>query len=237
MSSFRSKLFSLFLALWTLVLGLGIPFLMIGRSSRRVRAYSRFWASGVQWGLGNIVGLRYRVEGTLPDDGKPRLIICNHQSAWETLIFITVFRNLSFVAKKELSRVPIFGWFLTNYPMIMIDRQGGRATLVQMLRQAQSAIDQGLSILIFPEGTRIDVHETRPFEVGVAALYRKLGVPALTLAHNSGCFWKGGGSGLAAGEITLRVIEEIPPGLGQAEFLQRIESTINREKAALAESC
>lgn len=229
----RSKLFTVLWAVWTLILGLATPVLMIINRGSVTRAYARFWARGVMLGIAHVVGLKYRIVGNLPRDGKPRIIVCNHQSAWETLVLAALIKDIVFVAKRELKKIPIFGWFMSNYPMILIDRGGGRATLADMVRQAQDAVKDGRSVLIFPEGTRIPVDQTKPYHFGVAALYKELGVPVLVLAHNSGCFWNDAHSTRHAGMVTLKVIEEIQPGLPQKEFLTHIESVINREKDLL----
>ncbi len=235
MQYLRSKLFTVFLVAWTVVLGLATPILWIINRDTIVRSYSRFWASGIAWGIWHIVGLRYRITGALPTDGKPRLIVANHQSAWETLIIPTLLKDVTFVAKRELTKIPIFGWYLSKYPMILIDRSGGRATLLDMIKQAEEAISQGRSVLIFPEGTRIPVDDFKPYHFGVAALYKQLSVPVLTIAHNSGCFWNDEYAMRYRGEIELKVIEEIAPGLKQQEFLLKIERSINDEKTRLKE--
>jgi 1-acyl-sn-glycerol-3-phosphate acyltransferase len=233
MQYLRSKLFTVLWAAWTLILGLATPVLMIINRGSVTRSYARFWARGVVWGMKHIIGLKYRIIGALPDDGKPRIIVCNHQSAWETIIIAALIKDVSFVAKRELTRIPIFGWFMSNYPMILIDRGGGRATLVDMVRQAQDGVKGGRPILIFPEGTRIGVDETKPYHFGVAALYKELNVPVLVLAHNSGSFWNDKFSTRHAGTVTLKVIEEILPGMPQKEFLAHIETVINHEKELL----
>ena len=233
MQYIRSKLFTVLWALWTLLLGLGTPALILINRGHVTRSYARFWARGVVWGMAHIIGLKYRVVGALPTDGKPRIIVCNHQSAWETIIIAALVKDVSFVAKRELKKIPIFGWFMKNYPMILIDRGGGRATLVDMVNQAQKSVDEGRPILIFPEGTRIAVDQTKPYHFGVAALYKELGVPVLVLAHNSGSFWNDKFTTRHAGMVTLKVIEEIHPGMPQKEFLAHIETMINHEKELL----
>jgi 1-acyl-sn-glycerol-3-phosphate acyltransferase len=234
MQYIRSKLFDLFLLIWTLVLGLATPVLMIAGSGGALRAYSRFWATGLSYALWYLVGLKYEIVGEIPKDRIPRLVVSNHQSAWETLIFAVLFPDISFVAKRELGRIPIFGWYLKTYPMVMIDRTKGRASLVDMIRQSQKVIAEGRSILIFPEGTRIPVDDTKQYHFGVAALYRQLNVPVLTIAHNAGCYWNDDYHMKYSGVIRVKVIEEILPGLEESQFLERIEKSINETKKELA---
>jgi 1-acyl-sn-glycerol-3-phosphate acyltransferase len=236
MQYLRSKSFDLFLVLWTIVVGLGTPVLMIWNNQRITRGYSLFWARGIAWGIWNIVGLTYRVDGKIPNTDTPKLIISNHQSMWETILFTTLIGNVVFVAKKELTRIPIFGWYMKKFPMVLIDRSNGRSALAEILEKASIAVSEGRSVLIFPEGTRIQPDEEKKFLYGVAALYGKLNIPAITIAHNSGCFWNKTYKMKHSGRITLRIIEEIPPGMGTAEFLRHIEASINEHKRQLRDS-
>ena len=169
----------------------------------------------------------------MPTLDTPKLIVSNHQSMWETMVYSILLKNISFIAKKELAKIPIFGWYMKKFPMVLIDRSAGRSALSDLLIKASTAVAEGRSILIFPEGTRIPPNENKKFHFGVAALYSHLNIPAVTLAHNSGCFWNSKYSMKHRGAITVRVIEEIQPGLPAQEFLQRIEKSINEQKNQL----
>lgn len=235
MQYIRSKIFDLFLVLWTVTLGLATPILMVINRQNLVRAYSIFWANGIACGIWKIIGLRYEIEGTLPHGAGPRLIVSNHQSMWETILFATLMPNVTFVAKKELAKVPIFGWYMKKFPMVLIDRSSGKSALNDLLEKGAKAVAEGRSVLIFPEGTRIQPDEDKKFHFGVAALYAHLKIPAVTIAHNSGCFWNDEYSMKYKGKITIRVIEEIQPGLKATDFLTRVETSINENKHQLVE--
>lgn len=235
MQYLRSKLFDLFMVLWTVLLGTATPILMLWGHVGAIRAYSIFWARGIAWGISNIVGLKYEIKGSLPNRSGPLIVISNHQSMWETIILATMIPNVTFVAKKELTRVPIFGWYMKKFPMIMIDRSTGRSALSEIISKSSEAVAKGHSILIFPEGTRIAPDETKKYHYGVAALYDKLQIPALTIAHNSGCFWNDEYYMKYNGTVTLRFIETIEPGMKTADFFRRIEESINTEKKLLVD--
>ncbi|MBD1549233.1 lysophospholipid acyltransferase family protein [Roseibium aggregatum] len=234
MQYLRSKFFTALLVIWTIALGSLTPILMLIGAESKVRSYSRFWVRGIMLGLRTVVGLNYQIIGRFPSDGQPRLYVSNHQSAWETFAFAHLIPNVSFVAKKELRKVPIFGWYLAKYPMILIDRGAGKAALREMIEQGTRAVKEGRSILIFPEGTRIGVDDHRRYQFGVAALYKALNVPAIPIAHNAGCLWNDDYFMRYNGTVTVKILDEISPGITPAKFLARIEKEINYEKDKLA---
>ncbi len=142
-----------------------------------MRAVSQVWASGIMFLMKYVVGLDYRVEGreNVPDG--PCIIACNHQSLWETAALCVIFPDASIVAKKELSRVPIVGWFLKRYPMILVDRSAGRQALRQMVDEARRAAGEGRKVLLFPQGTRQAIGEPMTFQsAGISALYTNLDI-------------------------------------------------------------
>jgi 1-acyl-sn-glycerol-3-phosphate acyltransferase len=230
----RSKSFDILLVLWTLILSPALPILWsVNASSKHVRAVSQFWANGVMFLLRTVVKLKYEERGreNIPDG--PCLVVCNHQSLWETIGLSTIFPDASFVAKIELLRIPVVGWFLAKYPMIMLDRSGGAAAARRMLAASASAISEGRKVVIFPQGTRSDVHEPVRFKRGVTALYAHLGVHALPVAINSGVFWPGGQLMKYGGTITVSYLPTIEPGLDPREFQARAETAISGEAAKL----
>src|ERR1035437_1541832 len=122
-STLRSVVFCGLWGLWTALFGLAIPLLWGIRSPPRlVRTLSRVWARGILVLLSSIVGLRYVECGREHVPRTPSLIVSNHQSMWETLAALVLFPDVAIVAKRELLRIPIMGWYLKRAPMIVIDR-------------------------------------------------------------------------------------------------------------------
>ena len=145
-----------------------------------------------------------------------------------------IFPEASIVAKKELLKLPIVGWFLSRYPMILVDRSAGRQALRQMNDEARRAIGEGRKVLIFPQGTRQAIDEPTKFQpAGIAALYTNLDIPVLPAAHNSGLFWGRKTLMIHSGKITLSYIPPIPPGLDRKEFQARLERVIVEEAERL----
>jgi len=231
----RSVVFIALVVLWTLVLSATVPVLWLTNAdSARVRAVSQVWSNGIVWLFKYVIGLDYREQGreNIPDG--PCIIASNHQSLWETAVLCAIFPDASIVAKKELRKLPIVGWFLDRYPMILVDRSAGRQALRQMNDEARRAIAEGRRVLIFPQGTRQAVDEPITFQpAGIAALYTNLGVPVLPAAHNSGLFWGKKTLMIHSGEITLSYLPPIPPGLDRKAFQAEGERVIAVEATRL----
>ena len=227
----RSKLFDLFLALWTALFGLAVPLLWLAGSPKRaIRTATRLWVRGALFGLKHIVGLRHVEHGREHIPAEPCLIVANHQSTWETLASLLLFPDVAIVAKQELLAIPVFGWYLRHSPMIVIDRGTGPKALREMIQQSQAALSGGRPVLIFPEGTRRLPTDPVIFKRGAELLYAKLGVPVLTMALNSGHFWSHGDSCKRTGTIMVSYGEPIPAGLSGAEFTRRAERILEADK-------
>lgn len=232
----RSITFDALVVLWTLLLSPTLPFLRLtNASSVKVRAVSQLWANGIVFLLKYVVGLDYRERGreNIPDG--PCIIACNHQSLWETLVLSAIFPEASIVAKRELIDLPIVGWYLYKYPMILLDRSAGRQALRQMIEEARRATAEGRKVLIFPQGTRQAVGEPSKYIwAGVYALYSGLNLPVLPSAHNSGLFWGKKALVMDRGTVTVSYLPAIAPGLNRSEFQDKAERAIIGEADALA---
>lgn len=225
--SMRSRVFDLLLAAWTGLFGLGVPILTFSRASDHIiRRVTRLWAKGVLFGLKHVVGLGHVEQGRehLPD--KPCLIVCNHQSTWETIAFLLLVPDVAIVAKHELIRIPIFAWYLRRSPMIIIDRETGTRALKVMIDESRAALAQGRSVLIFPEGTRGSGEDELAFKRGVGMLYSRLNVPVVPVAVNSGRFWGRDQPFKRSGTIGVSYRPPIAPGLSAKEFIRTAEASI-----------
>lgn len=232
MLTVRSRLFDVFFGLWTMLQSPFIPALAVLHRPGLTRAAIRFWTRGVLGLSRRILGLRLREEGVENKHlGAPCIYVCNHQSTWETLAFNQLVPDICIIAKQELRKIPVFGWFLSHAPMILIDRSGGGRAMAAMISEARHEVARGRSILIFPEGTRIGVHEERKFQPGLIALYRKLDLPVVPVVHNAGCFWGEGPK--RPGTIVVSYFPPIPPGLPPAEVMAQVEQLLNTEKGRL----
>ncbi len=230
----RSLLFNLCFFAWTtLVCALGLPVLLLPRPI--VARFARFWAKGALALLAAVVGLRHALRGLehLPRGGA--ILAFKHQSAWDTIALPLLVEDPMIVIKKELLAIPLFGWYLAQTGQIAVDRRGQAAALKHMLRKAAAGAVQGRPIVIFPEGTRVAPGQHRPYQPGVIALYRHLGLPVVPVALNSGFFWGRRSFRKRPGLITVEFLPAIAPGLSRRDFLAELERRTETACARLAE--
>lgn len=144
----------------------------------------------VVWWLRLCCGVRLRVEGLENIPGRPFVALSKHQSSWETYYLQRQLRPVSTVLKRELLKIPFFGWGLAVVAPIAIDRDNPREALRQVMQQGRTRLDAGMNVLLYPEGTRIDADKTAPkFNRSGAALAIAAGVPVLPICHNAGNCW------------------------------------------------
>jgi 1-acyl-sn-glycerol-3-phosphate acyltransferase len=234
MQFLRSIAFDLFFLAWTLILSPSAFVLWLcGTPRHALRTVAQLWLKGVLWGLWHIVGLRYVERGRDNIPHGPCIIIANHQSAWETLALATFFPTAAFVCKREVVRIPVIGWFLKNYPMIMVDRGGGANAIRQLIVDSRATLAEGRSVIIFPEGTRKSVSDRVEFKRGLEFLYSEIETPILPICVNSGMFWGPDRMMKYKGIITVSYLPPILPGLSREEFRQTAQSLLQTEKDRL----
>jgi len=223
--------FNGFFYLWTFVLSaLVLPAYPL-LSDRGMRRVARFWAGGILAALRVLTGVRHDVRGRPP--ATPAIIASKHQSAWETLAFFTLVPDLSVGLKYELTRIPVFGWYLMRAGSIRIDRGRASRALRSLVEGGRAAAGRGCSVLIFPEGTRRAPDDPPDYKPGVAALYVALGLPVVPVALNSGLFWGRRSFRKRPGRIALEFLDPIPPGLDRKTFMAELERRIESATARL----
>jgi 1-acyl-sn-glycerol-3-phosphate acyltransferase len=215
----------------TLLAIIGLPILAGDR--HRVQAYARLWTRTTVWLLEKICGTRIVFRGLehIPDGAC--LIAAKHQSALETLALTTVTRDFSYILKKELIAIPVFGWYLGGAGQIALDRSKRGQALPDLSRQAREAVGEGRQIFIFPEGTRKRAGAAPEYKSGVAHLYADTGVPCVPVALNSGLFWPRQSILVRPGTVTIAFLEAIPPGQPKQDFLRLLQSRIEEATASL----
>jgi 1-acyl-sn-glycerol-3-phosphate acyltransferase len=172
-----------------------------------------------------VLGQLVVVEGKLPKDAQ--FVVIKHESMFETLDTICLFKRPIDAAKRELIQIPVWGWVAARYGLIAVDRKAGASALRAIRAQALKAMAQGRAVIFFPEGTRVPHGEAPPLKAGFAGLYMVLGVPVVPIAVNSGRVSPRNSFIKPSGIITYRVGDPIPPGLPRAEAEARVHAAIN----------
>lgn len=234
MIELRSLAFQTAFYVWTLGLGLlTLPVLLLPRPA--VLGVARLWIDGTFWLLSTTVGLTYEVRGSAHRAKGPAIYAIKHQSAWDTLVLMRLFREPAIVMKGELAWMPFVGWYLVRLGMISVDRRAGAAALRRMVRTAGEYLATGRDIVVFPEGTRTTPGQRLPYRPGIAALYAALDVPVVPVALNSGLYWARREFVKRPGRIVVSMLPAIAPGLERKPFMDRLRDRIETETARLNE--
>ena len=227
----RSVLFSIVFYLNTVVMLIAaIPTFLMPRTA--ILRVAQAWARVSLFFLRVIVGTKVEYRGLehLPKGGL--LVASKHQSFADIHALLPKLRDPTFILKRELTWIPLFGWFTIKGGMIPVDRSRGASAIADMNRRARDEVVRGRQILIYPEGTRRAPGAEPAYKQGVAHLYRTLGVPCVPVALNSGLYWPRRRMVMQPGTIIVEFLEAIPPGLGRDEFMttlkDRIEGASNR---------
>lgn len=192
------------------------------------------WTRCVMWAARVICGIRYRVIGAEHIPDTPCIILAKHQSAWETMAFQLIFPPQVWVLKRELLRVPFFGWGLAMLSPIAIDRSSRRQALQQLVEQGRDRLAAGFCIVIFPEGTRIAPGQRGKYRAGGARLAVQTGTTVLPVAHNAGLRWARNAFLKFPGVVTVSIGPPIVPGDKEPEQLaKQVEDWIENEMPRL----
>jgi len=199
-----------------------------------ISVWCRLNLLGARW----ICGIRHRVVGAenIPHGASvpPHIVMSKHSSTWETLALHMFFPPLSFVAKKELLSLPVFGWAFALASPITIDRKAGTDAMQQIVTQGRERFKQGFWFVVYPEGTRIRAGTRAKYKTGGARLAIELGVPIVPVAHNAGWLWPKGTFGKRPGTVTISFGKPITPGGKTAQALtNEVEAWIEDEVARL----
>jgi 1-acyl-sn-glycerol-3-phosphate acyltransferase len=194
------------------------------------------WNVFIVWLARVLCGIRYQFKGyeNLPD--APAILLCKHQSAWETIFLLCKMpRPLVFVFKRELLYVPFFGWALGLMRMIPIDRAKGKDAFDQVEVQGRKRLAGGQWVIMFPEGTRIPVGQKGRYKGGGARLAVATNTPVVPIALNSGECWGKNSFVKTPGLITVSIGRPITPdGMNQVELMQKVENWIESEMRVIS---
>lgn len=200
------------------------------RGSRYIISWNRF----IIWWLKISCNLRFEVSGmeNLPD--RSYVALSKHQSQWETYCLQFLLSPVAVVLKKELLSVPFFGWGLRLTAPIAIDRSNPKQALRQTLELGKQRINEGASVLIFPEGTRIEPDKVGKYARGGANIAIKANAPIVPIAHNAGVYWPSDQFIKYPGVIKVVIGKAIDPADQDSRSLtEQVQNWIEAEISAM----
>lgn len=180
------------------------------------------WAKSNTWLHRVIAGTHFEITGleNIPDG--PCIIAPKHQSFWDTFSFLPFIHDAVFILKRELTWIPVFGWYLQKMQMIAINRSSGSKALKQAVVAGRDRMKDNRQLIIYPEGTRRPPGAEPIYKYGIVELYKQLDVPVVPIAHVAGLYWPRRKFLRYPGTIHARVLPPIPPGLSKDAFLARL---------------
>jgi 1-acyl-sn-glycerol-3-phosphate acyltransferase len=195
------------------------------------------WVRSVLFMLRWLCKLDYVVEGLEHLPARSSVVLMKHSSAWETMAQLRIFPGQTWVLKRELIWIPVFGWVLLKLKPIAIDRKGGHAAVQQVLHQGRQRLAEGIWVVIFPEGTRVPAGETRRYGMSGALLAEAAELPVVPVAHNAGDYWPRRSWLKRPGTIRVVIGPPIPtagvdPRLVNERTQRWIENTVATLRAA-----
>jgi 1-acyl-sn-glycerol-3-phosphate acyltransferase len=211
-AAFNKWLFIVYLlgsgTLWSTLMLVLYPF--ISRAARyRLAA---LWCRVLVAVMRGMFGIGCSIEGLEHLPTEPSIILCRHESTWETLAFLALFpRRISFVFKQDLLRIPFFGWVLKGLDMVSLDRGSPRQAHVAVTREAAERLAKGDMVVIFPEGTRVPHGAPVKLTSGGVRLACATGAMIVPVVHNAGRVWPTKGWPTGAGHIRVVVGPTLSP--------------------------
>jgi len=202
------------------------------------KIYNAYFRS-VYWLEVLILGLRVKVEGleNLPQDGK-YIVASKHQSAHETMILPLLLNDPAIIMKKELMKIPFWGWYAKKAGMIGVDRGGRQKAIASIVEGSKRVFADNRPVIIFPQGTRTKLTDTtlnRPYKGGIAKIYQQLHCPVVPVALNTGVFWGRNSFIKKGGVATFKILPPIPADLPPDEMMKKLEQALEPESAKLVE--
>lgn len=221
----NSLLYNIFFIIWTILWGgMSLPLAICSKRLSYFIGY--FWAFILLKALKIICNISYCVEGKDYIPKKTCIVAAKHESTWDTVFLLQYFYNPSFILKKELTYIPIFGWHLFALRMIYINRKQSTKALKIILEKAKNIIADGRKIIIFPQGTRTLPNEKKPYKSGIYAIAQQANLPVLPIALNSGNLWKKNAFMKYPGTITVKIMPMIKTTNNKQEFIKSLTNTI-----------
>ena len=227
---FRSLFFNIFLYLGIALASL-VASLFLFFKDQYVLFLGRFLSHYVLWILKIFLNTKIEFKGLENLKKHEKFFVASaHQSMFETFALQIVINGPIFILKKELTKIPFFGWGLKKIGAIVIVRNTVTKENLNFFDRVKESVNKSnRPLLIFPQGTRIKYKEKVPFKKGVGRIYQTLEIPCVPVALNSGKVWPKNSFNKYPGKITISFLNPILPGLEKEKFIERLQTDIYKE--------
>lgn len=229
----RSVLFHTFLMLCTGFFGILLIPAFAMKNEKRLRfarLLGKRWANTILKALKILCGINFTFNHEIINKNAPCIIACKHQSMFETVLFLAHINNVVYVVKQELMSIPVYGWYLKEMGLIPIDRKSPLRSAKLMKEKVSEAISKNLSIVIFPEGSRIPYGKKSKCKSGIFTIYSQNICPIIPVSVNAGKLWPKAITRKAPGTISIAVHEKLPDNMQKEEMLELLNEKINSIK-------
>jgi 1-acyl-sn-glycerol-3-phosphate acyltransferase len=193
------------------------------RTPDRALWLGRTWARVMVGALELVCDVRVRITGLERIPAGAALLACQHQSAFDTMIWLKLLPRAAYVEKREVAALPLFGRLTVLAGMIPVDREGGAAAIRALIRATRRAQAAQRQIVVFPEGTRAAFGVASALHPGIAAVAAGTGMPVIPVRTDSGRCWGRQSFLKRAGTIRIEVLPPIPPGTPRAVLMQALQ--------------
>ncbi|MBD8555616.1 1-acyl-sn-glycerol-3-phosphate acyltransferase [Rhizobium sp. CFBP 8762] len=201
----------------------------------RKKAYMvpKNWARSNHWLMRVIVGTTFEIDGLENIPKGSYIFSPKHQSFWDVFALLPWLDDPFFILKRELTWIPLFGWYVLKQRMVPVDRSARGKTMAKVMERAKAEMRSGRQLIIYPEGTRRPPGAAPDYKYGIARLYRDLQVPVVPVVMHPGLFWPRRKFLRYPGHFQVRILPAIQPGLTPDRFLETLVDTMERESDAL----
>jgi 1-acyl-sn-glycerol-3-phosphate acyltransferase len=190
----------------------------------RKKAYgiAKNWARSNHWLFEKIVGTTFEIEGleNIPKGGY--IFAPKHQSFWDAYALLPWLDDPFYILKRELTWIPLFGWYLKKQRMVPVDRSARGKVMAAVMQRTKDEMNAGRQLIIYPEGTRRPPGAPPEYKYGIARLYRDLQVPVVPVAMHPGLFWPRRKAMRYPGHFKVRILPAIQPGMDPDAFLAHL---------------
>lgn len=188
----------------------------------------RNWARANHWLMKTIVGTTFEIEGleNIPKTGC--IFAPKHQSFWDTYALLPWMDDPVYILKRELTWIPLFGWYLMKQRMIPVDRGARGKVMLEVMRRTKIEMENGRQLVIYPEGTRRPPGAEPAYRYGIARIYRDMQVPVVPIAMHPGLFWPRHSTKRYPGHFKIRILPAIQPGMDPDAFFAHLIETLEQ---------